>query len=279
MALALAIERALGLATIQDLGRPGRMHEGLAAGGALVPSLLVAANRAVGNRDGTPAIEIFGRIAIRAERDIATSAGHLMRGQLVVVESEPRRVAYLAVRGGIAAELILGGYGTQLSAGIGAPLRAGTLLRVGDEPFVHGDVLSRAGASADAVPGKFSTEAQGGELVADAAAIAVIAGPDRDAFADDALVQLCSAPYRILPTSDRVGTRLEGPRVPLRSYAQQSRPMVQGAIEVPPDGSPIVLGPEHPTIGGYPIVAVVAHACLDRLFATRVGGHVRFTTA
>jgi 5-oxoprolinase (ATP-hydrolysing) subunit C len=53
--------------------------------------------------------------------------------------------------------------------------------------------------------------------------------------------------------------------------------MVIGAIEVPRDGNPIVLGPEHPTTGGYPIIAVVASADLGRLFSIRLGGTVRFT--
>jgi allophanate hydrolase subunit 2 len=101
----------------------------------------------------------------------------------------------------------------------------------------------------------------------------VIAGPD--AFAPDALAALTSAPYRISPDSDRVGTRLVGPTIP-QSPGEASRPMVRGAIEIPRDGAPIVLGPEHPTTGGYPVLAVVASADLGRLFAVRLGGVVRF---
>jgi allophanate hydrolase subunit 2 len=51
--------------------------------------------------------------------------------------------------------------------------------------------------------------------------------------------------------------------------------MVIGAIEVPRDGQPIVLGPEHPTTGGYPVIAVIAHAELGRFFSIRLGGTVR----
>jgi allophanate hydrolase subunit 2 len=110
--------------------------------------------------------------------------------------------------------------------------------------------------------------------------IRVIAGPDLDAFDATALSALTSAPYRILPTSDRVGTRLAGPPLPRRpSHVEQSRPMVRGALEVPRDGAPIVLGPEHPTTGGYPILAVIAHADLDRFFSVRLGGELRFTLA
>jgi 5-oxoprolinase (ATP-hydrolysing) subunit C len=102
-------------------------------------------------------------------------------------------------------------------------------------------------------------------------------GPDPVSFALGALDVLLSSEYRVLPSSNRVGTRLDGPLL-LRSDAPEvSRPMVTGAIEVPRDGKPIILGPEHPTTGGYPIIAVVASADLGRLFSIRLGGTVRFT--
>jgi allophanate hydrolase subunit 2 len=88
---------------------------------------------------------------------------------------------------------------------------------------------------------------------------------------------LLSGEYRILPSSDRIGTRLDGPALPRTSLAEVSRPMVIGALEVPRDGKPIVLGPEHPTTGGYPIIAVVARPDLGHLFSIRLGGSVRFT--
>jgi allophanate hydrolase subunit 2 len=110
--------------------------------------------------------------------------------------------------------------------------------------------------------------------------IRVIPGPDLDAFTDAALASLTSAAYRVLPSSDRVGTRLTGPLLPRRpDHLEQSRPMVVGALEVPRDGAPIVLGPEHPTTGGYPLLAVISHADLDRFFSIRLGGEVRFATA
>jgi allophanate hydrolase subunit 2 len=103
--------------------------------------------------------------------------------------------------------------------------------------------------------------------------IRLIATPDHDAQ----IRILMSAPYRVLPASDRVGTRLAGPPVLRPADAtERSRPMVRGAIELPGDGQPIVLGPEHPTTGGYPVVAVIASADLDRFFAVRIGGEVRF---
>jgi len=261
--MTLIVSSALGLITVQDLGRPGHMDQGLAPGGALVPGLLIAANRAVGNRDSSPALEVLGRLIATASKPVETSAGVLRPGDTITIDSEPRRVAYLAIRGGVASEIVLGGYGTQLSAGIGERLRAGAELRAAREP------RHSWAATASAMPNNLSDDTP----------IHVVPGPDRVAFASDALAQLCSGSYRVLPTSDRVGTRLAGPTVPRRIGPETSRPMVRGAIEVPGDGAPIVLGPEHPTLGGYPIVAVVAYRDLDRLFATRVGGQVRFALA
>lgn len=247
--MSLVVVSVAGLATVQDFGRPGHMHEGLPHGGALVRALLAEANRRARNPDDAAAIEIFGKLVVRAREPITTSHGVLDAGREIVVESERRRVAYLAVRGGVDAPVVLGSRSTHLSAGLGTPLRAGAI------------IASASAAAVDAPVEPFE----------DAGPIRAIAGPDAGE-----LQALFSSPYRISPSSDRVGTRLVGP--PLRVTAPEvSRPMVRGAIEVPRDGQPIVLGPEHPTTGGYPVIAVIASADLDRFFATRPGGEVHFT--
>ena len=247
--MSLVVTSAAGLVTVQDCGRPGHMHEGLPHGGALVRALLVEANRRARNPDDAAAIEVLGRLVVRANARVETSHGVIEAGEEVVVASEPRRVAYLAVRGGVDAPLVLGSRSTHLSAGLGAPLRAGA-------------VIASLGVAAVEMP---ATPFE------DGGAIRIVAGPD-----DGDVEALVSATYRISPSSDRVGTRLVGPA--LRAMAGEgSRPMVRGAIEVPRDGQPIVLGPEHPTTGGYPVIAVIAYADLDRFFATRLGGEMRFT--
>jgi allophanate hydrolase subunit 2 len=254
--MSLVVVRALGLCTVQDTGRLHHMHEGVPHGGALVPELLVRANRLAGNHDGAAAIEVLGRLVVRATTpmSIATDVSRLLRvGEEVEVVSEPRRVAYLAVRGGIDCPVILDGRGAFLSAGISAPLR------VNDEIDTAGDP-------------EFDAEPE--DLVD--GPIELVPGPDLDAFAPDALATLCAAPYRIDPSSNRVGTRLAGKALSRVEYRERSRPLAQGAIEVPRDGQPIVLGPDHPTTGGYPVIAVVAHADLGRFHAIRLGGTVQF---
>jgi allophanate hydrolase subunit 2 len=224
----LEIVRAMGVATLQSLPRPGRMHLAVPPGGALVPELLVIANRRVANADNTPAFEVQGRVSFRATQDLAYAIddrrdGQLRAGDELVVESGTRRCAYVAT-------------GTRLAASASS--------------FVETETL------------------------------AVVSGPDLDAFAGDALAILTRAPYRLLPASNRVGTRLAGPALPRRAdYRERSRPMVIGALEVPRDGQPIVLGPEHPTTGGYPLIAVVATADVGRFHSIRLGGSVRFAVS
>jgi allophanate hydrolase subunit 2 len=265
--MSLAVVRAIGLVTVQDLGRPGRMHEAVPPGGALVRDRLIAANRAARNPDGAPAIEVLGQLVVRTEQALEvatdTTAGRVLRaGDELAVTSEPRRVAYLAVRGGIAAPLVLGGRGALLCAGLGGLVRAG-------------QTFATAGlAEVGSTPQSAEPASDAGEPSSQP--IQLLAGPDPDHFAPGALDLLTSADYRILPSSDRVGTRLDGPALPRTGAPEISRPMVIGAIEVPRDGKPIVLGPEHPTTGGYPIIAVVASADLGRLFSIRLGGTVRF---
>jgi len=265
--VSLVVRRALGLVTVQDLGRPGRMHEAMPRGGALVRERLIAANRAAGNPDDAPAIEVLGELVICAEATCVVAsetfaARALAAGDELRVVSEPRRVAYLALRGGVAAPWVLGGRGALLCAGLGGLVGGGQVLAPAGCPV--GEPTPAPAALRDD-PG--------------AAPIGVLAGPDRAHFLPEALDLLLASPYRVLPSSNRVGTRLDGPPLPRGAAPEVSRPMVLGAIEVPGDGKPIILGPEHPTTGGYPIVAVVAHGDLGRLFSIRPGGQVRFARA
>jgi len=285
--MTFVVVRALGLVTIQDLGRPGRMHEAVPPGGALVRERLVAANRAVRNPDGAPAIEVLGELVIRAEGplEVATdtlAARTLGAGAELIIASEPRRVTYLAIRGGIAAPLLFGGHGALLCAGLGTLIRANQRFE-----SAHVDQVARPSSARGASPGSRAQSPAASASVRDSRAspdgvgsespIRLVEGPDPESFTPQALGLLLSSEYRVLPSSNRVGTRLDGPALPRTDAPEVSRPMVIGAIEVPRDGKPIVLGPEHPTTGGYPIIAVVASSDLGRLFSIRLGGTVRFT--
>ena len=271
----LVVQKALGPALVVDGGRAGRMHEGVPAGGPLVRPALAAANVAVGNGAAAPALEVHGRLELvaRSAVRLADDAGRvaaLAPGDAFEVAPGGRsRCVYLAVEGGLDVPRVLGGAGTLLVAGLGGlegrPLRKGDVLAVRSAP-----------RSEDVVAGVMWRPASAATLAAEEE-IVVIPGPDLDATALEALA---AAPFRVSATSDRTGTRLEGPPLPAEPTGTRraSTPMVEGAIERTPSGL-IVLGPDHPTTGGYPVVGVVAARSRAAFFARPVFAPVRFRIA
>jgi biotin-dependent carboxylase-like uncharacterized protein len=263
----LEVVAVAGLATVQDGGRAGRMHEGVPPGGALVPELLACANAGVENATTDAGLEVIGALTLvaRAELCAATERGDARRlaaGESWTIASRGGRVAYGAVRGGVDVPPVLGGRGTLLAAGFGGldgrALRKGDVVRVG-----HG-----ASTPAPASPPTL--------LPADAA-VRLVAGPDGDRFDESALECLLATTFHVSPRSDRMGVRLLGPTLRrVGGDAGASAPMVRGAIQVPGSGEPIVLGPDHPTTGGYPVIATVVRADLGGLMARPVGAGVRF---
>ncbi len=262
---ALRLARVSGLACVQDGGRPGWLHQGVPAGGALCRPLMARANAAVGNALGDAVVELFGAVTVVASGAVTTlglddgSRVDLADGAALDVICRGRRVAYLAVRGGIDVPVVLGGRGTLLVANLGGlegrALRSGDVLRAGAAPIVASSPPSEPDL---------------------ASPLRLIPGPDLDALPVDTLSRLLSTTFVVDPRSDRVGTRLGGllvPRPPLD--LGRSRPMVPGAIQLPPDGVPIVLGPDHPATGGYPVVATLLRADQGRLGAFPIGHPVR----
>ena len=266
----LEVHAARGPALLIDGGRPGHMHEGVPHGGPLVRGALARVNAAVGNAAGAKAcaVEVYGELEVVA-RGGPVTVGDDVRGARLLEEGEVfavatggrARVRYLAVQGGIEVPRLLGGRGTMLVAGLGGfegrALRRGDRLRAG------------AGASADA-GASASADARG-----EGGAVALMAGPDASEGELEALV---STTFTIAAASDRTGTRLDGPPLAISMYSARDRksgPMVRGAIERTPSGL-IVLGPDHPTTGGYPVVAVLREAAMDAFFSTPVGQPVRF---
>ncbi len=234
----LTVLEVAGPALVVDAGRPGRMHEGIPPGGPMVPELLAAANRAAGNAPGAPAIEVFGRIAVDAG------------GRRLAAEARSARVAYLAVPGGLDVPWVLGGRGTLLVAGVGG--HEGRLLRRGDRIPIGAVAGAPEIVDVDLAPG---------------APIRVVPGPDAAAPLGE---------HAISPVGDRTGIRLLGALAAPPPPTGVSAPLVCGAIQLPPSGEPIVLGPDHPTTGGYAVIATVIVADRGRLFARRPGERVTF---
>ena len=244
------------------------MHEGVPPGGALVPELLARANAAVGNADDEAAIELFGSITLKGPRGVlvagddgtASELGEPGRSDPWRIAGAGARVRYVAVRGGIDVPAVLGGRGTLLGAGLGG--HEGRALRRGDE--------LRVGA----VPERPRRHLAPPDMDAP---IRVVLGPDLDRFEAGAIDTLLASTFQVSERSDRVGVRLSGPTILGSGEAvDASAPMTRGAIQIPPSGLPIVLGPDHPTTGGYPVLATVVRASLGALGARRIGSPVRF---
>jgi biotin-dependent carboxylase-like uncharacterized protein len=268
---ALELLRAGPLTTVQDLGRPGWAHLGVPPAGAFDRDALRRGNRLVGNGDAAAGLEAtlvaptirFTQPALVAVTGARTAfpydaAVEVEAGDVIALGSCRDGVrSYICVRGGIDVEPVLGSRSHDVLTGLGPP------------PLRDGDVVRLGGAPARE-PGRGDAPARGPTL-------RVVPGPRDDWFAPDALGVLTGTDWRVGNASNRVGIRLEGP--PLRRRDDRellSEGLVTGAIQVPPSGRPILLGPDHPTTGGYPVVAVVFDDDVSRAGQLGPGAVVRF---
>jgi biotin-dependent carboxylase-like uncharacterized protein len=172
--------------------------------------------------------------------------------------------SYLAVAGGIDVAPVLGSRSTDTLAGLGPPrLRAGDRLPVGS---VHG-----AAPGVDSAP----VAAPSAEPV-----LRVLPGPRADWFGEPGLAALVGESWTVTSDADRVGIRLDGPRLDRRPDAdgRELAPegMVEGALQVPPDGRPVLFLADHPVTGGYPVLAIVAEDDIPAAAQLRPGSTVRF---
>ncbi|MCX6466557.1 MAG: biotin-dependent carboxyltransferase family protein [Pseudonocardiales bacterium] len=274
-----------GAAVLVDLGRVGWGASGVGRSGAFDRAACALANRLVANPASAACVEVaFGGLALRAGDDLAapllvalagapapaavdgTPVGHhalvvLRAGQTLRLGTPPSGLrTYLAVRGGIDVPAVLGSRSTDVLSGVGpAPLAASAVLPVGPEPAD----LPRVDVAPVAVP-------TGGPVT-----LRAVLGPRADWIADP--TALARTAWTVSGRSDRVGLRLEGE--PLRRADTGELPsegMVRGAVQVPPGGEPVLFGADHPVTGGYPVVAVVRDADLDRAAQLRPGQQVRF---
>ncbi len=273
------------LALVQDLGRSGAGASGVGRSGAADRAALRLGNRLVANPGSAAAVEVVvGGFVVRAGPDLpapllvaltgapapadvdGTPVGHhalvtLRSGQTLRLGPPPTGLrTYLAVRGGVDVDAVLGSRSTDVLSGVGpAPLAPGDLLPVGPEPTD----LPRVDVAPVAVP------------TGDVVTLRAVLGPRAD-WIDDPTA-LARTEWTASGRSDRVGIRLEGESL-RRAYTEElpSEGMVRGAIQVPPGGEPVLFGADHPVTGGYPVVAVVLDADMDRAAQIRPGQQVRF---
>ncbi|MDN5900580.1 MAG: biotin-dependent carboxyltransferase family protein, partial [Brachybacterium sp.] len=300
----------------EDTGRPGRAASGVSSSGAFDRGAMLRANLAVGNPASAAVLEIMAgplqlqaRAAVvvglsgaravvslhRADEDgadLELDPGQSHEQPLALDVGDRLEVGavteglrmVLAVRGGLrgagAAGAVLGSLSHDTLSALGpAPLEAGDLLLVGSQQGL--DAVPAPTPAPDPAAARGSSAAPVDDAAPASLEIPVHAGPRDALLGAAALDQLLSTTWTVRPDSDRVGVRLDGEPLtpPTSSGSRASEPMVPGAIQVPPSGLPVVFGPDHPTTGGYPVIAVVTRVGLDQLSQARAGTTLRFLLA
>jgi biotin-dependent carboxylase-like uncharacterized protein len=273
-------------ASFQDGGRPGYRHLGVPLSGALDAEWLAIANALVGNPAASAALEIRLRgPRLRATRPLVLALAGEFSARIEDAAGESRPagtwrslalaeneildcgflkggIGYLAVHGGFDLPAVLGSRSTYARAGLGGidgrDIRAGDRIEIGVTPAPTLLRLPQAPRLADGP-------------------LRVIAGPQRDYFTDAAWAIFIGAEFTVGREADRMGLRLDGPRLEhARGADIISDAVTPGAIQVPGDGRPIVLLADCQTVGGYPKIATVIGADLPRLGHALPGQVLRF---
>jgi KipI family sensor histidine kinase inhibitor len=292
---------------IQDLGRQGHSALGVSAAGALDRASLRRANRLVGNAPSAAAIEtVSGGLRLQAVGDQVLAVAGAPSALTVVTPSassetetgdtdspaeELQRTvpvaapfalldgeiltigvpdagfrSYVAVRGGVDAPPVLGSRSTDTMSGIGP------------KPLAANQLLPAGGAAESGVVGspEIQPEYPGGDVTV----LDIILGPRADWFDEAAIDSLCAQDWTVKPESNRVGMRLQGtPLERSRTGELPSEGTVAGAIQMPPEGLPVLFLADHPITGGYPVIGVVVDHQLDLAAQVPIGGRIRFRIA
>jgi biotin-dependent carboxylase-like uncharacterized protein len=269
--------------SVQDGGRHGAQRYGLTPSGAVDRLALATANTLLGNAPFDAAVEIgpFSasftaregavRVALAGAPRNADVAGRTVAfdSSMTLADGETLTLgfarggsfSYLAIEGGITGEPMFGSLAVNARAGLGSPY---------PRPLQAGDELQTRPASGAPerridLPSRNDTP------------IRVVLGPQDDEFSDDAKALFLDSEWKISATSDRMGYRLEGPVIKhLHGHNIVSDGTVNGSIQVPGNGAPIVLMPDRGTSGGYPKIATVISADFGRFAQTPAGRGFRF---
>jgi biotin-dependent carboxylase-like uncharacterized protein len=280
----LTVESVGVLALLEDSGRRGLAHLGVGQSGAADRTSFELANRLVGNPPGTPCIEVvLGRMSFSIDAPtlialtgapVAVMCGGRAHGMNAAFAAPAgHRITlgaptaglrtYVAVRGGLMGQNVLGAMSWDTMARLGTPpLRAGDVLPVGSAAAGWPAIDFAPVAAVD------STET----LV-----LPLQLGPRDDWFCDEALDRLGSAEFTVTSDADRVGIRLAGPELPRRRRGELgSEGVVLGALQVPTSGRPTLFLADRPVTGGYPVIGVVSEAAIPAAAQAVPGTCIRF---
>ncbi|TXJ06399.1 MAG: biotin-dependent carboxyltransferase [Aeromicrobium sp.] len=280
--MSIRILESQGSTLVQDLGRPGFSSWGVGASGVFDRRAFRHANTLLGNREDAAVIEHAGsNLTLRASRPhaiaitgacgptsvdgVPVSVGRVIElsaGSVLRLEAPVVGLRYLvAVAGGFEPKPVLGSRSRDTLAELGPqPLTAGSSVPVG---------LSTAARWSGVI---------NPTLPSGAMTLRVSLGPRDDWFSFDAIARLFTTSWQINSLSSRVGIRLDGPKLErLRHDELASEGVVRGSIQVTNSGLPIILGPDHPVTGGYPVIGVVVDSDTDLLAHARPGDVLHFS--
>jgi len=272
------------LTTVQDLGRYGYQRYGIPPAGAMDPYALRIGNLLLGNDENEAGLEvtILGP-TLQFEEDCwiaitgADLGARLNRVEVPLWEtipitsgdvlsfSSPRKGmrAYITVAGGIDVPAVLGSKSTYLRARLGG--LEGQALKKGDRL-----IIKATRACKRRLPQKYVPSYELGS-------VRVILGPECERFSFEGIKTFLSSKYKVLPESDRMGLRLQGPKIEHVGSADIiSEPVCTGTIQVPGNGQPIVLLADRQTIGGYTKIATVISADIHRIAQAKPGDMLSF---
>ena len=271
------------LVSVQDAGRFGQMRFGVPASGPMDRLAYRAAFAALGRESGACIEVSLGGLSLECVEGGVTFAvagggfgvdcnGAVSTGWTVQTLAAGQKLTlragrwgswcYLAFAGDLQATHWLGSAATHGGSGFGGgAVMAGQVLEVTDAEVAE-DRLGDLPVPDFAQP---SPE------------VRVVTGPQEHRFEEASAQTFLSDPFRVSDAYDRMGMRLEGPKLRLRDVLSiPSEPVLRGSVQVSGDGVPTVLLADHQTTGGYPKIATVAAVDTDRLAQMRSKDVLRF---
>ncbi|MEM7652800.1 MAG: biotin-dependent carboxyltransferase family protein [Pseudomonadota bacterium] len=291
---AFKLRRAGMMTTLQDMGRIGNQHRGMTAAGAMDTLAFRIANALVGNPVDTGALEVgflgpefsveatSARIAIGGNVQVLLTpvatpdvkkplkpwqSHTVSKGDVISIGSVTETAfCYLAVAGGFDVPDLMGSQSTYTRAGIGG--FEGRTLADGDVIALNQDTAPQTSDLMAETPPVYGS-----------GPIRVVLGPQDDYFTKDAIQTFLSEPFPISQEADRMGQRLEGPKLQhADGFDIPSDGIAKGSIQVPGTGHPILLLSDHQTVGGYPKIATIISADIPRASQMRPGMIYQFTS-
>ena len=266
-------------ASLQDAGRFGVRHLGLTQGGNMDWIAAASANQLLGNPANAACIEVLlGGLVLEAQQDAWISiAGadspaciddHPITGwQVSAIKAGQRLSLGYATRGlrcyiGLAGGGWLGeqswfnSWSCVKREQLGGHLGSGALLGVGDQ-LLGSSQAHQAPPPCSPLPCELTQFDY-----AQTTQLAVLLGAQSRDFAGRSLFDAFNRPWQVSQRANRMGIRLEGPRLVYRGAGLISEGVSLGGIQVPADGQPFVLMNDRQTIGGYPrLGALTPFAC------------------